>query len=96
VAERIWPGSSVFRTKGYADVDFVVIQNNTLVGFIEVKARRFPHNRHPTTAVHTNKHKAGRNLRAALKVPSICAVLWTDTLGYFDLSTAPATTGSSG
>jgi hypothetical protein len=89
VSQDIWPGSSVYRLKPYADFDFAVVADNVLVGYIEVKARKHPHNQYPSTAVHANKHIAGRFARKFFKVPSYCAVLFTDRLGVFDLSTSP-------
>lgn len=89
VSQDIWPGSSVFRMKPFAMFDFAVISDNVLVGYIEVKARRHPHNQYPSTAVHQNKHVAGRYARKYMCVPAHCAVLFTDRLGVFDLSLAP-------
>lgn len=91
-AAQTWPGSVIAPCPTYADVDFVAISPLTgLLGFIEVKTRRIPSTKYDSTIVSLRKHHTGRYAKEFLKVPTPCVVIFTDTLGVFDLRLVPDT-----
>lgn len=103
-AEMRWPGSEVRPAGRFADIDFLVFagpegvpngrggfkhQPGEFIAFLEIKKRRKVAGSWNSTIVHENKHHAARWGKKFFKVPSVCVVMFPDTLGYFDLHEEP-------
>jgi hypothetical protein len=88
-ASFMWPNSTVFRMKPKASIDFVVVANNCVEGFIEVKVRRNTSVAFDTTVMHRDKHTAGRFNLKLHGVPTYAAILFADTFGWVNLALAP-------
>lgn len=92
-AEHLWPSSYVVCCSTFSDLDFMAVlasatpgEPGKLVGCLEVKARRVLSTRYVSTIISERKVIAARALRAYLKAPSHCAILFTDTLALFSLA----------
>lgn len=92
--EKRWPGAQLIESPAYADLDWQVVrpresQPPLLLAWLEVKTRRIDSKKYEDTIVAYRKHDAARFGRAFFKVPTVCLVLFTDTVATFDLHDAP-------
>lgn len=103
-AQMKWPGAEVKPAGRFADIDFLVFagpegipnergglkhQPGEFIAFLEVKKRRKVSTSWTSTIVHVNKHHAARWGKKFFKVPTVCLVMFPDTVGVFDLHEEP-------
>lgn len=89
VADIRWPGSNIIRMHDKSDIDWAVTSKDRLIGGIESKKRRDPKDKYPSTIVHRRKHEAARSALRHFRIFTMCAVWFTDGLGYFNLAEDP-------
>lgn len=89
VADVRYPGSTILRMHDMSDIDFAGFERNTFKFVIESKKRRVKSTDFDSTIVHRRKHEAARAALRHFKVTTLCAVLFDDALGYFNLSEDP-------
>jgi hypothetical protein len=85
-----WPGATLAGAATFSHIDFVVIREEKIIAFLEVKARRCPSTAFVTTAVAFTKHEAAQALQKFMSAPTFCLVVFTDQMGSFLLTRRPA------
>lgn len=93
-ARKRWPTAQIIQNPAYADIDWLVVapkgDEPALVAALEIKARRIDSKRYESAIVAFRKHDAARFMRTFFKVPTVCLVLYTDTVATFSLAETPA------
>ncbi len=92
--EKRWPGAQIIESPTYADLDWQVVQPRKeapplLLAWLEVKTRRIGSKQYEDTIVAYRKHDAARFGLVFFKVPTVCLVIFADTVATFDLHEAP-------
>jgi hypothetical protein len=88
-ATIVFPKASIHRLPEYSDLDFAITQENQLIGFIEVKARRVKVEDYSSTILPLRKHIIARAVYESLKIPTYAVIVYEDALVSFHLENEP-------
>jgi SLOG family YspA-like protein len=88
-ASIVFPKASIHRLPEYSDLDFAITQENQLIGFIEVKARRVKVEEYSSTILPLRKHNIARSIYENLKIPTYAVIVYEDALVSFHLENEP-------
>jgi hypothetical protein len=73
-------------------IDFALVCNGTINGWVEVKCRQHPVNQYATFMVSLNKIAHGMRYARATKCPFFLFVKWSDCVGYMTVDQVPFST----
>lgn len=88
---KMFPNCRLVRMPKQSAIDWMVISDDDrLICYLEIKARRVSAATYPSTIVTWSKYEAARDLKRINRVPSFCVVVYQDNVGSFELTAPPS------
>lgn len=82
-------GAVAVQNADRATLDFTVVKNGRVVGFVEVKKRSITSTQYDTLPVHKDKRSAGEFSGRFFRVPAYVVMVYEDTVLALDLRLRP-------